>query len=152
MTPDMAKIFLLEARVLMMKKKKDFLLLGAKYSEALLKQRVFSKGINSNELSIGKYKDRKWATKRFNAGRQIAYVDLNFTGSLMDSIQSVVDEQDAVVHINDDKKYLIAKGQEELQGRKKGLRKMDIWNLTKKEEEAVQNYIEELIDEQIDRL
>lgn len=151
MNLDGAKIFVLNLSRLLADKRKDYLLLAGKYAEGILKERVFGRG-QSAEGKIGKYKDRKWAVKRFNAGRQIAYVDLNFSGSLMDSIQVGEDKQDVAIYINNDKKYEIARGQEQLQARKIGKSKMDIWNLSKDEEELVMEYIEELIDEQIDKL
>ena len=147
-----AKTFILRLTEELVKRKMDYLLLAGKYAEGLLKNRVFNKGMYSDRGKLGKYISRSWATKRFNAGRQIAYVDLNFTGGLMDSIVVGEDENNVAIYINNDKKYLIARGQEEQRGRIKGIGTIDIWNLTPKEEKEIQKYIEELIDEQIERL
>jgi hypothetical protein len=145
------KTYLINLSRVLAEKRKDYLLLAGKFAEGILKDRVFGQG-KSTEGKIGKYKDRKWAVKRFNAGRQISYVDLNFTGELMNSIQVGEDKNDVVLYINNDKKYLIARGQEEQQARKVGKSKMDIFSLSKEEEEAVIEYITELIDEQIEKL
>jgi hypothetical protein len=151
MNLDEAKIYVLNLSRVLADKRKDYLLLAGKFAEGILKSRVFGDG-KATQGSIGKYKDRKWAVKRFNAGRQIGYVDLNFTGSLMNSIQVGEDKNDVAVYINNDKKYDIARGQEQLQGRKVGKGKIEIWNLSDDEQELVMQYIEELIDEQIDKL
>lgn len=128
------------------------LLRTAQKANEYMKLRVFGLGKNADGGSMGKYISKQWATKRFNAGKQIAYVDLSFTGGLEQSIKVEADDKDAVVYIDDDKKYLIAQGQEEQRGRIMGVGKMNIWNLSKEEEKAVMEYAEDLIDKLTDRI
>lgn len=130
----------------------NLLLLGAKDLEGRMKTRIFNKGKNSNETSIGKYKSKYWIKQRGKKGNQTGYVDLEYTGDLRNSMQ-VVQEKNAVYFaIINDKDYLKSQGQEIIQGKKKGQSKMDIFTPSKKERVAVQNYIADLIEEKIDQI
>lgn len=53
-------------------------------SVALISQRVQNQGLNSNEQSIGTYSE-SWAAQRVKKGRQVKYIDLTYSGEMMDS-------------------------------------------------------------------
>lgn len=152
MNTNEARTYLIRISESLTKQKIKFLTAGAKFAEGLLKDRVFGQGQDSKKASLGDYKSKSWKSKRSKAGKQIAYKDLHFRGDLMNSIVTGKDKGEAVVYINNDKKYLIARGQEEQIGRIKGAGVMDIWNLSEDEEKLVQDYVEELIMEELDKL
>lgn len=132
--------------------KTGILVSTSKFAEGLLKDRVFNRGGNTAGGTLGSYKDKTWIKIRNRAGRQTGYVDLKYTGKLMNSIKTGVDGKDAVLYIDNDKCYLIAQGQEEQRGIVTGVGFMEIWNLTDDEKELVLEYAENLIDELIDKL
>ena len=121
-----------------------YLLLGGKRLEGLLKFRVFNEGIATNESKIGKYKSKSWIKKRAKNGRQVGSVDLEFTGELRDSIQVVQDKRDVFLAIVDDRDFAKAKGQE-------SRRKKEIFTPTKDEVIRIEEYIEDLIEEDFDK-
>jgi hypothetical protein len=86
-----------------------------------------------------------WAKKKSEAGRQIGYVDLEFTGELRKSIQVVESGRDVFLAIINDEDYKKAKGNEKNY-------KTTIFEPTVKEEIAVQRYIDDLIAEDIERI
>jgi len=79
-------------------------------------------------------------------------VDLEFSGNLRNSIQTVKDGNEVVIAVINDLDYLKATGQEIIQGKKKGKDKLIIFEPTPKEEKGVQNYIGDLIDEKIESI
>ena len=125
--------------------RQNYLLLGAKRIEGLLKRRVFNDGKDSKGDSIGQYKSKKWKKKREEKGRQIGYIDLEFTGDLRNSIQVVSEGNDVYLAIIRDKDFAKAKGNE-------ALRKKDIFLPTEDERERTEKYIEDLIAEDFDKL
>ena len=125
--------------------RQNYLLLGAKRIEGLLKRRVFNDGKDSKGDSIGQYKSKKWKKKREEKGRQIGYIDLEFTGDLRNSIQVVSEGNDVYLAIIRDKDFSKAKGNE-------ALRKKDIFLPTEDERERTEKYIEDLIAEDFDKL
>jgi hypothetical protein len=130
---------------------RKLLVLGGKDLEGRLKRRIFNKGLDTNDSQIGDYKKTKkglpsgWAKKRSEAGRQIGYVDLEFTGELRKSIQVVESGRDVFLAIINDEDYKKAKGNEKNY-------KTTIFEPTVKEEIAVQRYIDDLISEDIERI
>lgn len=133
--------------------KGDLLLLGGKYLEGEMKTRIFNKGLNSDETPIGQYKSKWWKKQRQKKGTQIGYVDLDFTSDLRNSIQ-VVQENDSEVllAIINDRDFDKATGQELIQARKIGKKKMNIFIPSVNEEIETQAYITDLLDEKIDEI
>jgi hypothetical protein len=121
------------------------LLLGAKDLEGRMKLRIFSDAQDANNNSIGDYKSKSWIKKRKETGRQIAKVDLEYTGQLRNSIQVVQDSNETVIAIINNEDYLKAKGQEQR-------RNKVIFEPSREEELDVQNYINDLIQEEIDKI
>jgi hypothetical protein len=130
----------------------DLLLLGAKDLEGRMKRRIFNDGKNTAETKIGKYTSKYWTKKRSERGNQTGFVDLEFTGDLRNSMQVVKDKNSIYFIIINDKDFEKSKGQELIQGKKKGQSKMEIFTPSKKERTGVQNYIADLIDEKIDTI
>lgn len=152
MTPEQFKQALTQIAVQLTQSKTELLLLGGKDIEGRMKQRIFNKGLNTNDSPIGKYKSKSWIKKRSSKGRSVSKVDLEFSGDLRNSIQTVADGSDVVVAIINDREYLISQGQEKIQGNKVGQSKMVIFEPTDKEVRRTQNYINDLIDEKIESI
>lgn len=119
--------------------------IGAKAGEAELKRRIFNDGLAADGSRIGQYstKPGNYGEKSFIVrsafkpppnrktvhiptgykglrqlnGRQVGYVDLSYTGSLMQSIRTVVGASGAIVAIEDEKEIAIAEGNEERYGK-----------------------------------
>lgn len=133
--------------------KGTLLLLGGKYLEGEMKQRIFNRGLNSSESPIGEYTSKWWKKKRDERGNQIGYVDLEFTGDLRNSIQVVQENNSEVVlAIITDLEYNKAKGQELIQGKKSGGKSMDIFVPSENEELETEIYISDLLNEKIDEI
>jgi len=152
MTPEEFKRALSRIAVELTQSKTELFLLGGKDIEGRMKQRIFNKGLNTNENPIGKYKSKSWIKKRSSKGRSVSKVDLEFSGDLRNSIQTVADGSDVVVAIINEREYLISQGQEKIQGNKVGQSKMVIFEPTDKEVRRTQNYINDLIDEKIESI
>lgn len=116
----------------------DALKFGVNAAMAEMQVRIFNKGLDSNSVSLGKYKGKKKGTtllkgnpksgflagkrsqftpyelKRLKAGRQVNYKDLEFTGDLRKGI-IVVKESGTLVScsIINNKLILISEGQED---------------------------------------
>jgi len=137
----------------------NLLLLAGKNLEGRMLFRIFNKGKNSDEKPIGKYKDKWWMGVRRSgkppkfpkSGRQIGYVDLEYTGELRGSIHVVKDGPTVALAIIDKVNYDKAMGQQLIQGRKAGKAEMIIFEPSKKEVTAVQNYVNDLVEEQIEK-
>lgn len=131
--------------------KGDWLIETAKRLEGSMKVRIFNEGQNTAEGPIGKYKSRYWIKKR--EGRyQTSYVDLEFTGDLRRSIKPLMDGDDAVLAIVDDLDYKKAMGQEEIQGKKKGGNKMEIFTPSDSEIADAQENLDELVERELERI
>jgi hypothetical protein len=120
----------------------NLLLLGGKLLEGEMKQRIFNQGGDANGGKIGKYKSKSWIDKRSENGRQTGMVDLEFTGSLRDSIQVVKSGKDVFLDITNSTDYVKAKGQE-------ARRKKPIFIPTDQERRDVENYLSDLISERV---
>ncbi len=78
---------------------------------------------------------------------------MEFTGDLRNSIQVVQENNSEVVlAIISDLEFNKAKGQELIQAKKKGGKKMDIFIPTQSEEIDTEIYITELLNEKIDEI
>lgn len=119
-----------------------FLVLGGKRMEGLMKRRIFNEGQDSEEKKIGDYKSTYWEKVRQRKGRQTSKVDLQYSGSLLTSMKTVEDGKEVVLAIVNDLDYKKAKGNEER-------RNKEIFLPTKKEVRRVENYVSDLIAEEL---
>jgi hypothetical protein len=89
---------------------------SGKLGEALVKRRIFNRGIAADGTQIGKYS--KWWTKvRKKKKRQTKYVDLQFTGDLFRSIELGMKGEKAILGITNFDKARVAKEMEKLFGK-----------------------------------
>lgn len=126
-------------------KKVDFLVLGGKNLEGLMKARIFNDGLDSGERKIGKYKSKAWIAKRSENGRQTSNVDLEFTGELRDSIQVVRSKDKVFLVVVNDKDFAKAKGQEDR-------RKKKIFTPSRDERQQTEDYIADLFNEELTKI
>lgn len=126
-------------------KKVDFLVLGGKNLEGLIKARIFNDGLDSGERKIGKYKSKSWIAKRSENGRQTSNVDLEFTGELRDSIQVVRSGDKVFLVVVNDKDFAKAKGQEDR-------RKKKIFTPSRDERQQTEEYIADLFNEELTKI
>lgn len=115
----------------------DALLIGVNAAKATMQFRIFNKGLDSNEVSLGKYAGPKktvdktglsdflvgnsatvrlsqYEKKRVKKGRQIRYKDLEFQGALRRGILVIKDSSVRVVcAIPNNDLFTIANAQEE---------------------------------------
>jgi hypothetical protein len=120
----------------------NLLLLGGKLLEGEMKQRIFNNGGDAEGGKIGKYKSKAWIQKRSDTGRQTGEVDLEFTGSLRDSIQVVKSGREVFLAVTNSTDYVKAKGQE-------ARRKKQIFVPSDAERRSVENYLNDLISDQV---
>lgn len=120
----------------------NLLLLGGKLLEGEMKQRIFNQGGDANGGKIGKYKSKSWIKKRSENGRQTGLVDLEYTGSLRDSMQVVKAGDEVFLAIINSTDYVKAKGQE-------SRRKKPIFIPSDDERRDVENYLSDLISERV---
>lgn len=132
--------------------KGDWLIETAKRLEGSIKVRIFNEGQNTAEGPIGKYKSKYWIKKREDRGAQTSYVDLEYTSNLRNSIKPMMDGDDAVLAIVDDLDYKKAMGQEEIQGKKKGGSKMEIFTPSDSEIADAQENLDELVERELERI
>lgn len=145
MTPDELARKISSLATEISRKKTGYLVQGGLLLEGSMKQRIFNDGKATSGSKIGKYKSKKWIKTRSELGFQTGYVDLQFTGDLIGSIQVVEDGGDVYLAIINDKDFDKAKGNEER-------RKKIIFEPSKAERTEVEIYISELINEDLDRL
>jgi hypothetical protein len=151
MTPEQFKRKLDLAARQIAAKRGDILLVGLKDLEGRMKQRIFNKGLNSDNSKIGNY-SKGWAASRQKGkpvgtppkGLQTSYIDLEFTGDLRKSITAGKDGNDAVLFMNNDEKYAISGYLEEQ-------KKQVIFDATNREAKAVVTYIDELIIDEFNK-
>ena len=86
---------------------------AANIGNTRMKQRVFKRGLSFDGTPMGLYRSESHAFKRFTAGRQIAYKDLFFSGSLSESIVTDVDSNVGQIGFNDADLGQIGRFQEE---------------------------------------
>lgn len=92
--------------------KKKFLFFPTQAVEQNIKQRVFLKGISTSGLKRN-YSSKSWKLIRAQKGKQIIFVDLNYTGSLSQSFKTVMDGEKAVMFVDNDVNYFDKLRQEE---------------------------------------
>jgi hypothetical protein len=121
--------------------------------EETMKSRIFEKGINSSGRKIGKY-GQSWPPIRKERGLQTKYVDLKFSGDLMDSFVADRDEKDSVaLGFSDDFNYEKALYQEALQGKKKGgFNSMNIFTPRNVEIRQMQKVALKEIEDEIEKI
>jgi hypothetical protein len=140
--------------------KSDVILEPMKNLEKDMKERIFEKGLNSKGSKIGKYGSyysseykSLWIPLRQKRGLQTKFVDLKFTGDLMNSFVAEKDEKDSVaIGFDDDENYEKSLIQEILQGQKKGGRSMDIFTPRRLELNKLQKDAVKTIEDELDKL
>lgn len=137
MTPEEAMFFLDNISDYVEDNTNDIMFEGSKEMEELMKYRIFKMGKNSFNSQIGDYMSGKWIQLRIDRGRQVDYVDLNFTGELRQSIYSFGTKDGAVIQFADSFNLEKANKQELLQGQKAGANRMEIFTSTKEEVKTV---------------
>ena len=152
MTPQ-ELVLRLEAVSRLFKRDKSNVLLQAMIElEETMKERIFEKGINSGGRKIGKY-GQSWPPIRKAKGLQTKYVDLKFSGDLMDSFVADKDEKDSVaLGFSDDFNYEKALYQEGLQGKKKGFNSMNIFTPRNVEIRQMQKIAIKEIEDEIEKI
>ena len=105
-------------------------------------KRIFKFGKNTHGSDIGNY-GVKWHKVRSEEGLQVEFVDLKFSGELRDSIKIIKNKDESIIEIGE---ILKANYQEQLQGKKAGSDRMDIFTVSKDEEEETIRLTEEIID------
>ena len=80
--------------------------------EKKIKERVFIKGLSTRAKSR-KYLSKSWQLTRAKKGKQINFVDLNYTGSLAQSFKTEFDKDRVVMGVDNDYNYVEKLGQEE---------------------------------------
>ena len=73
-------------------------------SVALISQRVQNQGLDSSEKSIGVY-SKSWAQQRLKEGRQVQFIDLTYSGEMMDSFIFSPSGKDYVVGFSDNQGF-----------------------------------------------
>tara|TARA_R110000868_G_scaffold132409_2_gene343456 strand:+ start:6705 stop:7184 length:480 start_codon:yes stop_codon:yes gene_type:complete len=125
----------------------------AKLLEEDMKKRIFEKGLNSFDSSIGVYMSSKWVDKRAARGLQTGFVDLKFSGELRQSFttKNKSTKNEATLFFSDSKNAEKANDQEILQGLKAGTDRMDIFDPSKKEidklTQSVENSLDKLVED-----
>jgi hypothetical protein len=126
----------------------EALLVGVNAAAGQMKFRIFNQGLDAEGDAFGKYMGRKVTTikqKRLNAGRQIKYKDLEFTGSLRRGIVVLKDGNTRVVCvIPNESLFKIAKYQEEQISKFTG-QDANIFTLSKEERELMRTNIVEAL-------
>lgn len=125
-----------------------------------LKDRIFGSGLDASGKEIGKY-GRYYSTKykslwiplRQKRGLQTSYVDLKFSGKLMESLESERQDDGYVYGFNSSEEYQKASFQEELQGPIKiGGKKRDIFSASKQEESLMTKEMEKQLLRDFDKI
>lgn len=99
--------------------------------EGLMKVRIHNRGQSTEAGLIGRYRSR-WRQVRLNAGLQVAYKDLEFTGDLKRNVTVGVSDGENVLGFRNTKARLIAQGQEQQT-------KKEIYTPTEREYKAMYN-------------
>ena len=92
--------------------KKKYLFFPTKAMESKIKERAFIKGLSTRGKSR-KYLSKSWQLTRVQKGKQISFVDLNFTGSLAKSFKTEFANDKVVMGVDNDYNYVEKLGQEE---------------------------------------
>lgn len=75
----------------------DALFAALNSGRGLMKRRIFNNGEDATGNPMGKYRSKSYEKKRVAAGRQVEKKDLQFSGSLAASIETVQGEGNSVV-------------------------------------------------------
>lgn len=94
------------------KNKKKFLFYPTQAMEQKIKERVFLKGLSTGGLKR-QYSSPSWKLARAQKGKQIAFVDLKYEGSLSKSFKTAVEGEKVVMGVDNDYNYFEKLGQEE---------------------------------------
>ena len=91
----------------------DAVFVAAKSYEADVKFRVHNQGRKSDGSSIGNYSSKPWIKTRQAEGKQIGYVDLQYTGQFRDSLTTGQIKGGAALGFTTDLSKDIKEGQED---------------------------------------
>ncbi len=124
---------------------------GDAYVSAQIKRQKKKLAVNAKETGQSAFTE--YEKKRLTDGRQIAYKDLEFHGSLRRSIITASEGRIKVVcFFNNNRQAVIAEGQEKQIGKIKGQGRVKIFALSKEERELMQTNINAGLKQLYDRL
>ena len=135
--------------------KRNIEMTGVLHVERSMKERIFFEGKNVFNSQIGEYGgywsekyQSHWIPLRYSRGLQIDYVDLKFTGELMDSIIPQERRYGTDLRFADTENFKKASFQEGLQAAKVGSSQpMDIFAVSEKESGQMAQFVEkQLLD------
>lgn len=115
-----------------------------------MKRRIFNKGQDNEGVSIGPYISAAWIKKRSETGRQTKYVDLQNKGDLFRSFTSVRDGDEAVLAIVRDQDYLKAIGNEFRRTNTGRGQSIEIFEPSEDELLQVEEYFDDLVNDEIE--
>ncbi len=95
----------------------DAAFVALKSYEGDVKNRIHNKGLNSRGSQIGNYQTESWKRKRLAAGKQVRYVDLEYTGDFRLSLTTGQSKGDAVLGFDNDLSKDIYDGQTDNYGK-----------------------------------
>lgn len=81
----------------------DAAFIALKSYEGDVKFRVHNKGLNSRGSQIGNYRSGDWIQERLAAGKQVRYVDLQFSGQTRDDLTTGQSKGQAVLGFTTDR-------------------------------------------------
>lgn len=102
MTPEQAQKMISGFASAMVKDSKSLQLVACKTIEGLVKKRVFNRSMANDNTDLGRY-SKAYAMKRKKAGRGTLYKDLEFTGTLRESLTVGTNGNDVVFGFTDTK-------------------------------------------------
>ena len=115
--------------------------------EGIMKERIFLKGLNSDENPIGIGYSALWGDIRKKKGLQTDFVDLKFSGRLRKSMTTkVVDANSVAITIDNDFDY------KEKAMKQEDLREFYIFKPTEAEVEVLENFVVNTLAFQIDKI
>jgi hypothetical protein len=94
----------------------QFLINAADVTQNQYKHRIFTQGLNPYNEKIQEGYSEKWAEVRQDAGLQIQFVDMNYTGDLKKNTYFRVEGKELLVIINQDYNYIKVTANEEGKG------------------------------------
>lgn len=153
MTPEQAISMIRELKQYVANSTASFLFNKLHDTEDVFKKRIFDQGQNAFNSGIGDYWSKIWMETRLARGRQVDYVDLQFTGDLRNSINTFPTKTGAKLEIKGGKELSKANYQEGLQGEKSGGGgDMDIFSLSEKEAKELEEIVEKEYSQYLDKI
>jgi hypothetical protein len=147
MTIDQAILKLGKLEALLTNEANKILLTPTRGVEGVMKERIFLKGLNSDENPIGIGYSALWGDIRKKKGLQTDFVDLKFSGRLRKSMTTKVADKDSVViMIDNDFDY------KEKALKQEDLREFYIFRPTDDEVDVLEVFVGKALDIQIDKI